>query len=343
MKKVIAWVLAMVLALSMTIVFAEGNTPAEETEAFFARLENIEWSFSSGAGAWSTDMRILPDGSFSGEYHDSEMGETGEGYPEGTVYCCSFTGKLSLVEQVNENTWKIRVDELKTDESQAKELIEDGLRYVYTEPYGISAGDEMLLYQPGTPVDGFTEEMKVWAHLMEIEPEPSELPAWFLSSEKNDSGFVGEAAPVGMMLPNPWQDLTAEQLQEKSGFSFAVPEEAEKVIYRWLEDGKMAEIQFSIGKDDFCARIQPAALAEGEAMPDISGMYFAWENEREINVGGFAGIFGQAKTGSEDWVERCLWYDADNGNMCSLSVGTTNPDGLDLEAMAAQIFLNAAK
>jgi hypothetical protein len=115
-----------------------------------------------------------------------------------------------------------------------------------------------------------------------------------------------------------------------------VPEEAEKVIYRWLEDGKMAEIQFTIGKDDFCARIQPAALAEGEAMPDISGMYFAWENEEDVEIRGCRGTIGQARTGSVDWVELCLWYDAASQRMYSLDVSTTDPDGLDLTAIADQ-------
>ena len=119
MKKCIAWVVALLLAMTAF------SACAEQGENFFERLKGLEWTFSSGAGGWSTDMRILPDGSFSGEYHDSEMGETGEGYPDGTVYGCSFTGKMSLVEQVNENTWKIRVDELKTDETAEKESIAD--------------------------------------------------------------------------------------------------------------------------------------------------------------------------------------------------------------------------
>ena len=67
---------------------------AEATRPDFAMFEGMEWSFLSGAGAWSTDMRILEDGSFWGEYHDSEMGETGENSPDGTIYCCSFYGTM---------------------------------------------------------------------------------------------------------------------------------------------------------------------------------------------------------------------------------------------------------
>jgi len=198
MKKMIFRILALMLAAVFVCAGAE-----ERTDTFFTRLEGLEWTFSSGVGGWSTDMRILPDGTFSGEYHDSEMGEAADEYPDGTIYGCSFTGRFSFVEQVDENTWKIHVDELKTDESAKKETIEEGVRFVYTEPYGISAGDDMLLYQPGTPVSVLSEDMQMWAHLFDSEDTLYELDSWFLSSEKNQSGFVAYIAETGATSANP--------------------------------------------------------------------------------------------------------------------------------------------
>ena len=95
---------------------------------------------------------------------------------------------------------------------------------------------------------------------------------------------------------------------------------------------------FNMGEDEFCARIQPAQLADGELM-NISGMYFAWENEESVNIGPCRGTIGQAQTGSRDWVELCQWYDAAPGLMYSLSVSTMDPDGLDLTAVAEQVYL----
>ena len=69
MKKLLAWITLTVFALSLAGAVAESN------DAMMDTLSAMEWSFYSGVGAWSTDFRILPDGSFSGEYHDSEMGE----------------------------------------------------------------------------------------------------------------------------------------------------------------------------------------------------------------------------------------------------------------------------
>ena len=184
-----------------TLISPDGHTKEEIQEAYetvvekmkeasdpLSQLSGLQWSFSSGAGGWSTELQTTADGSFSGQYHDSEMGEAADDYPNGTVYCCSFKGQMSFVEYVDGHTWKIRVDHLTIDD--ASEAIDDGIRFVPTEPYGISAGDEMLLFLPGTPVDVLTEDMRTWAHLLG-EDAPDTLEDWFLYSEKNSSGFVG--------------------------------------------------------------------------------------------------------------------------------------------------------
>jgi hypothetical protein len=183
MKRFVLLLMCLVMILPAA-VSAEGN--------LFEDLSGLAWCFSSGAGGWSTDMEIKADGSFAGEFHDSEMGDCTDEYPDGTLYFCAFSGQLSLVEQVDENTWKIRVDRLEQEEG--KEAIEDGIRFIPADVYGISEGDEMLLYRPGTPVSVLSEDMQMWAHLFDLETRPTELEYWFLSSEKNNSGFVGYKA-----------------------------------------------------------------------------------------------------------------------------------------------------
>ena len=321
MKKWFAMMLCMMLAMTAAS-FAEEN--------LFETLAGMSWSFSSGAGGWSTDLEIHTDGSFTGEYHDSEMGDYTDDYPYGTVYFCSFRGRMSVTEKADENSWRIRVDELILDPGE--EMVADGIRYLPAPAYGLSEGDEMLLYRPGTPVGVLSEEMQMWAHLMDQETPSPELEDWFLSSEANGSGFVGYQ-PV--FMPNPWEELTEEGLKEVSGLSFRVPEGAENVIYRFLRSDGLAEMQFKMFGDEFCARIQQVELEAGQLM-NISGMYFQWENEEPVSIGGCSGTIGQAQTGTEEWVELCMWYDAERKQMHSLSVHTTDPDGLDLTAVAEQ-------
>jgi folate-dependent phosphoribosylglycinamide formyltransferase PurN len=107
MKKTIAVILSLVLLCAALSCWAETSV--------ISTMAGLNWSFSSGAGAWSTDLQIQEDGSFTGEFHDSDMGDCTDEYPDGTVSFCSFSGQLSLVSQVDEKTWEIRIDELHTD------------------------------------------------------------------------------------------------------------------------------------------------------------------------------------------------------------------------------------
>ena len=142
-------------------------------------------------------------------------------------------------------------------------------------------------------------------------------------------------------IANPWVEMTAEELVQAAGVSFGLPENAENVVYRWLESDRLAEMQFTLDGEEYCARIKPSALEEDQ-LENISGMYFAWENEEKITIGEYCpGMIGQAKTGSEDYVELCLWYDRVPGLMYSLSVYTTELDGLDLTAVAEMVYIPA--
>jgi len=147
-----------------------------------------------------------------------------------------------------------------------------------------------------------------------------------------------DAAPETIGLANPWTDMTKDELEQASGVAFGLPEGAENVVYRWLESETLAEMQFTLDGDEYCARIKPAALEAGQ-LENISGMYYAWENEESVAIGSCEGTIGQYMTGSAEWVELCQWYDAAPGLMYSLSVYSTDLDGLDLAAIAQTVYV----
>lgn len=325
MRKAIATILCLVL-LAVT---AAGC--AETTENIFETLSGLAWSYCSGAGAWSSDMQIGADGSFTCEYHDSDMGDTGDNYPNGTVYFASFSGRMSVAEQADGNTWKIRVDELRQE--FAEETIEDGVRYVPAEACGLGEGDVMTLYAPGTAADVLSEDMRFWAHLMDQENQ-NVLENWFLGSEKNESGFVGYQQ---VLIANPWQDLTAEQLAEASGLRFGSLEDAENVIYRYLPDEGLAEMQLSRNGDEYCVRARKCTLSVAdEELIDISGMYFDWQEEEQFGFGKCYGVISRVQD-NDTWIERVLWYDPDQQIVYSLAVYTAEPGSLDLAGVAEKI------
>ena len=85
----------------------EDDRQSEEEALSYSRLGRFSFSFSSGVGAWGTDLEVYADGSFKEVYHDSDMGVTGEGYPNGTVYLCGFSG--NAVFMVDARFWLFRV------------------------------------------------------------------------------------------------------------------------------------------------------------------------------------------------------------------------------------------
>ena len=295
-------------------------------------------SFCSGVGGWSTDMRILADGSFTGDFHDSEMGDAADNYPDGTVYYCTFSGKFSLVSQENENIWKVKVDALKQAEKPGTEEIEDGIRYVAADSvYGLTEGDEMLLYAPGTSLDTFTEEMKLWAHVFDLQEKPVTMQEWFLYSPAYDTGFVGyQAIADDATIADPWETLTAEQLKALTGLPLNLPEGAEQPVYRWYRGDSIAEMQFTWKSGDYVFRARNTLPDEN--VRDITGMYFTWENQKKISVNGCDGTIGMAQTGIGTTAEFCTWYDESRKTLYSLTVVAPDTDGLDLPVIAEKII-----
>ncbi len=188
MKKFLCVLL--MLALLVPAALAEEARP----QVTFADLQHLEWTFSSGVGAWYTTMRIQADGTFTGDFHDSNMGESEEAYPNGTVYGCLFHGQMRL-EQAGENgPWTMTVESLELDEGQVPEALEDGIRFVTADPYGLTLGQQMILYAPGTPVEQLPEGFRFWAHIGAFDENLEALPFYGLYSEEDDVGFIGEPA-----------------------------------------------------------------------------------------------------------------------------------------------------
>lgn len=173
------------LAAMMLMISAAG---AEETD-LFRQMNGKVFEFSSGAGGWSTELTMGENGSFTGVYHDSEMGETGDNYPDGTVYLCSFHGQFTDPVQVDEYTWTVKVT-TEADPEQEAETIEDGVRYVLSAPMGMEKAETVTIYLPGTPVEKLPEDFIFWTHLEETDPDAKVLPDFGIWNEADAAGFV---------------------------------------------------------------------------------------------------------------------------------------------------------
>lgn len=189
MKKILPAVLCLLL------LCACGNRETQKAalseEEFYKTLPEY-FTFASGVGGWSTELEIAEDGSFTGIFHDSDMGDTGEAYPDGTVYLCNFTGKLTDFACTDERTYTVKVGEITLDEEPGKEEIDGNIRFVYSTPYGINEGDEMCFYLPGTPLKGLPEEYVEWISMPMAwgeEDRPETLPFCGLYNLTTQEGF----------------------------------------------------------------------------------------------------------------------------------------------------------
>ena len=189
MKKLLALLTAI---LTMLVVTANAESTSKD---LFAQISGQLFEFSSGAGGWGTELAVLENGVFTGNFHDSEMGETGERYPNGTIYGCSFHGQFSDPEPVDEYTWKAKIA-VEQDEGQVPEAIEDGIRFVTAAPYGLEKAQTVVFYTPGTPVDHLPARFLIWSHLQEIDPEAKTIPYYAIWNETDDAGFIAMTASM---------------------------------------------------------------------------------------------------------------------------------------------------
>lgn len=163
-----------------------------QSEFAFADVSNVEFWFSSGAGAWGTMLRIHGDGSFEGQYHDSDMGDTGDGYPGGTIYLCDFTGSFTETEKIDNYTYSFQLESLDMAREPEDEEIKEQVRYVYSIPYGMDNGEEFLLYLPGKPLQELPEEFRSWVGYYDLSgTSDTELPFYGVYNVQGGYGFSG--------------------------------------------------------------------------------------------------------------------------------------------------------
>lgn len=181
----------------------------EDPKEVFSEMSDWVFIFSSGAGGWSTELRVDPDGSFTGTYSDSEMGSTGKGYDNGTVYLCDFTGRFSKnVRSAGPLMHSLSIESIEFANEPDTEEIKDNILYKYTTPYGIEGLNKVTDYEPlvymeaGAVTSAINAEEMSWIstthfgnYLGEnwdyVEDVPEELPYAVLINNVDDYAFFG--------------------------------------------------------------------------------------------------------------------------------------------------------
>lgn len=147
--------------------------------------------FASGAGAWGTCFNLNPDGTFTGNFHDTDAGICRPEYPKGTVFICSFDGKFTDVKQIDEYSYSMKLDYLNCDGTPEDEYFENGRRYVYSAPRGLEDAEEFMIYLPGAPLANLSEKAMLWVHISADEYTVVPDGRYIIYNVNRESAFIG--------------------------------------------------------------------------------------------------------------------------------------------------------
>lgn len=200
----------------------------------FSKLSGVNFWFSSGVGGWGTELSIAEDGSFEGVYIDTDMGDMGEGYPNGTRYSCVFSGKFTKPVKVNEYTYSMEIENMEYENEPNTEEIgsEEGFRYCYSDAYGLTDGKEFLIYLPGSPVDELPEEYISWVnHSMYGEEDKTKLPFYGIYNVEAQCGF----SSIGNMKDETTDETTSASMSDEMAEELAKVEAAAALIEEELQ------------------------------------------------------------------------------------------------------------
>lgn len=169
------------------------TVPAEELQLPLPG-ECAEFFFQSGAGGWNTTLTVNSDGSFTGVFHDSEMGDRTEEYPNGTVYLCVFSGSFAEIEQVSDYAYEMKLLHIQTEHQEGEEWIEEEIRYIASRPYGLDEGTDFRFYLPETPMDQVPEGViPWWPYRYDLETNPRDtLSCYGIVNLTKEYGFFNE-------------------------------------------------------------------------------------------------------------------------------------------------------
>ena len=168
----------------------QGSEKKTDEENIFAKLPS-QFAFSSGAGAWATTFELNPDGTFTGQYQDSDMGDTGPGYENGTVYIAQFSGKFTEPQKVDDYSYTMKLDHLDVQGTAGESYIQDNVRYVYSDAYGFDDADVFWIYLPGYPLEDLPEEFLIWSSIDTQAYDAIPASMYGIYNEGGQEGFIG--------------------------------------------------------------------------------------------------------------------------------------------------------
>ena len=217
----------------------------------FSVLKYLRFTSSSGAGAWSAELKVDGSGRFTGEYYDADAE---------TVYMVNFSGRFGRVETTGDGRYILTVDEADTEMIPgAQEEGEYGELIIYEETI-LPAGSRWLLTLPGTQDSLVPETVQ---GLITGTYGGWENPADFATLTRIEDGWGFFARTKDSGDPNIFSRELF--LFDSYGYNNDLALIAAKLCWE-IEDGKSSRIQSQMGKynlEDICCYVRNKDYEEG--------------------------------------------------------------------------------
>lgn len=147
---------------------------------------------------------------------------------------------------------------------------------------------------------------------------------------KNAKKVMQNGAEKSVSLPNPIKDSSAEEMKEKFGVVFNFPEGAENFVYTTIND-KLFQVDFNWKGAECNVREQTVDSENSDDnIEDISGFYYEWKNESDVNVYGKKAKAKWTNDGEGNIVGICIWRDDDKVFSVSMRENASEENLLEL-------------
>ena len=158
----------------------------------------------------------------------------------------------------------------------------------------------------------------------------------------------GEGKSAGQtenaQIPNPWREITAEEVVKLCVRLFSPPEGATEVRWSAMESdkkdvGQLVQLNFKLDGQEFTARARQGAAQED----DISGLYVEWGEPETVTLanwgeGNMEATIRRGKLDDKN-VVLCSWYDVEIGICYTLSVdGKDLPADFNIQSVAESLY-----
>ena len=221
---------------------ASDNMQEQMSQNLFAALAGREFYFSSGAGGWRTVLNINEEGLFNGNYMDSDMGDSGENYPNGTVYECDFNGSFTEPVYVEDGIYKTTIKEIYYVQQPDTTEIKDDIRDCYTSAYGLDRATDLYIYEQGIDLKRLPEDYINWVR-MGLNDD-TKLPFYGIYNPSGEAGFSSYPnADAGAQTASA---VSSEEILA----AIAATEEQAAQLQHELETQDMSQMDYNFKSQD---------------------------------------------------------------------------------------------